>query len=218
MGPTAEDLRRLAELAASSHFGAAATRCAVLPRDFDGRNTAASTRLSLPVREKRTPAAKAAQCHGVQVQVGARRAGAHPGSLDGESRLLIDLEGHGREAPFSDLDLSRTVGWFTSLFPLTLDLGETADPPWPPARSAASSARYSPRIGLRRPSLSGRRGDRPNLRRACRSGNQLQLSRPVDQTLARPADLALTLEPVGPLRSPAGLRFYVIGSAPDRRP
>src|SRR5262249_57443943 len=32
--------------------------------------------------------------------------------------VLIDVEGHGREEVFSDIDLSRTVGWFTSLFPM----------------------------------------------------------------------------------------------------
>ena len=34
--------------------------------------------------------------------------------------LQIDLEGHGREALFDDLDVSRTVGWFTTVFPLCL--------------------------------------------------------------------------------------------------
>jgi amino acid adenylation domain-containing protein/non-ribosomal peptide synthase protein (TIGR01720 family) len=34
--------------------------------------------------------------------------------------LLIDLEGHGRENLGSGLDLSRTVGWFTSLYPVLL--------------------------------------------------------------------------------------------------
>jgi len=36
--------------------------------------------------------------------------------------LLIDLEGHGRESLDADLDLSRTVGWFTTIFPVLLDL------------------------------------------------------------------------------------------------
>nr|WP_322642344.1 MULTISPECIES: non-ribosomal peptide synthetase [unclassified Nostoc]MDZ7989625.1 amino acid adenylation domain-containing protein [Nostoc sp. DedVER02]MDZ8113701.1 amino acid adenylation domain-containing protein [Nostoc sp. DedVER01b] len=42
----------------------------------------------------------------------------------GESSLLIDLEGHGREDLFEDVDLSLTVGWFTTLFPVCLQLGE----------------------------------------------------------------------------------------------
>ncbi|MHC8318485.1 non-ribosomal peptide synthetase [Pseudomonas sp. LB3P31] len=33
---------------------------------------------------------------------------------------LIQLEGHGRETLFDDIDLTRTVGWFTSAFPLRL--------------------------------------------------------------------------------------------------
>ncbi|MBF8669939.1 AMP-binding protein, partial [Pseudomonas putida] len=31
---------------------------------------------------------------------------------------VIDLERHGRDAPFEGLDVSRTVGWFTTLYPL----------------------------------------------------------------------------------------------------
>ncbi len=40
----------------------------------------------------------------------------------GKNSLLIDLEGHGREDLFEDVDLSRTVGWFTTLFPVQLKL------------------------------------------------------------------------------------------------
>ncbi|MGR9012025.1 MAG: amino acid adenylation domain-containing protein, partial [Gammaproteobacteria bacterium] len=39
----------------------------------------------------------------------------------GKKTLSIELEGHGRENVFADLDVSRTVGWFTSLFPLAVD-------------------------------------------------------------------------------------------------
>ncbi|WP_157245131.1 non-ribosomal peptide synthetase [Nonomuraea typhae] len=41
-------------------------------------------------------------------------------SRDG-SAVLVDLEGHGREDEHADL--SRTVGWFTSIFPVRLDPG-----------------------------------------------------------------------------------------------
>jgi amino acid adenylation domain-containing protein/non-ribosomal peptide synthase protein (TIGR01720 family) len=37
-------------------------------------------------------------------------------------RTLVRLEGHGRERLSRDLDLTRTVGWFTSLFPFVLEL------------------------------------------------------------------------------------------------
>ncbi|WP_395607828.1 non-ribosomal peptide synthase/polyketide synthase [Pseudomonas sp. B22129] len=38
----------------------------------------------------------------------------------GNGHCLIELEGHGREDLFEDIDLTRTVGWFTSLFPVKL--------------------------------------------------------------------------------------------------
>ncbi len=38
----------------------------------------------------------------------------------GQPGALIQLEGHGREDLFDGLDLTRTVGWFTSLFPVRL--------------------------------------------------------------------------------------------------
>ncbi|MFF2144924.1 amino acid adenylation domain-containing protein [Kitasatospora sp. NPDC058190] len=45
------------------------------------------------------------------------------GTGDG-SAVLIDLEGHGREEILAGVDLSRTVGWFTSKYPVRLDPGE----------------------------------------------------------------------------------------------
>lgn len=38
----------------------------------------------------------------------------------GEALVQIDLEGHGREDLFDDVDLSRSVGWFTSMYPVVL--------------------------------------------------------------------------------------------------
>lgn len=40
----------------------------------------------------------------------------------GQTRLRFDLEGHGREEISPELDLSRTVGWFTTLYPVNLEL------------------------------------------------------------------------------------------------
>jgi hypothetical protein len=34
----------------------------------------------------------------------------------------VELEGHGREELFEGVDLSRTVGWFTSAFPVLLEV------------------------------------------------------------------------------------------------
>lgn len=40
----------------------------------------------------------------------------------GNGQTAIRLEGHGREELFAKLDISRTVGWFTSIYPVLLDL------------------------------------------------------------------------------------------------
>lgn len=41
------------------------------------------------------------------------------------NHLLIDLEGHGREEIVPGVDLSRTVGFFTSVFPVCLNIAES---------------------------------------------------------------------------------------------
>ncbi|HEY9650043.1 MAG TPA: amino acid adenylation domain-containing protein, partial [Coleofasciculaceae cyanobacterium] len=45
-----------------------------------------------------------------------------------EQSLLLDLEGHGREAINQDIDISRTVGWFTTIFPVLLTLEGISHP------------------------------------------------------------------------------------------
>jgi non-ribosomal peptide synthase protein (TIGR01720 family) len=39
-----------------------------------------------------------------------------------EPNVIIELEGHGREQLFDDIDVSRTIGWFTSMYPLILKI------------------------------------------------------------------------------------------------
>ncbi|ROP35987.1 non-ribosomal peptide synthetase [Saccharothrix texasensis] len=45
-----------------------------------------------------------------------------------ETSVLLQVEGHGREDVVPDVELSRTVGWFTSVHPVRLDPGRV---PWP---------------------------------------------------------------------------------------
>ncbi|MEG4395135.1 amino acid adenylation domain-containing protein [Microcoleus sp. BROC3] len=47
----------------------------------------------------------------------------------GSESVIIDLEGHGREEILPDVDLSRTVGWFTTIFPVLLELKATENLP-----------------------------------------------------------------------------------------
>jgi amino acid adenylation domain-containing protein/non-ribosomal peptide synthase protein (TIGR01720 family) len=43
----------------------------------------------------------------------------------GLDEILVDLEGHGREGFFADVDVSRTVGWFTNTYPVMLKSADT---------------------------------------------------------------------------------------------
>ncbi|MGH3781488.1 MAG: amino acid adenylation domain-containing protein, partial [Pseudonocardiaceae bacterium] len=65
----------------------------------------------------------------------------------GRARVLVDLEGHGREEIFDGIDLSRTVGWFTTMFPIALDL-PTDDDPGALLKSVKEQLRAIPCRGL----------------------------------------------------------------------
>lgn len=43
--------------------------------------------------------------------------------LTGASAHAVLLEGHGREDVFGNMDITETVGWFTSMYPLLLKAG-----------------------------------------------------------------------------------------------
>ncbi|MER6844293.1 amino acid adenylation domain-containing protein [Streptomyces platensis] len=72
----------------------------------------------------------------------------------GERGVTVELEGHGREDLFEEVDLSRTVGWFTTLYPVFLDLPrQEADPGAPEdwkalARAVRRGMRATPGNGL----------------------------------------------------------------------
>jgi amino acid adenylation domain-containing protein/non-ribosomal peptide synthase protein (TIGR01720 family) len=68
----------------------------------------------------------------------------------GSDVLSTNLEGHGRENLYDDLDLSRTVGWFTSIFPVQLELSETGSS-WNPGealKSVKEQLRQIPQRGV----------------------------------------------------------------------
>ncbi|HEX4499521.1 MAG TPA: amino acid adenylation domain-containing protein [Thermoanaerobaculia bacterium] len=116
-----EDLRPelawwLAELAAGG---------GALPVDLEaGANTVASARtVAVSLDERETEALlrevpKAYQTRIDDVLLAALAQTFH--GWTGEPALWVDLEGHGREEIFPDVDLTRTVGWLTALYPVRL--------------------------------------------------------------------------------------------------
>jgi non-ribosomal peptide synthase protein (TIGR01720 family) len=97
-----------------------------LPRDrATGENTAGSTdtiRMRLDTaatRQLLQETGAAAQAELPELLLTALVAAVHAWS--GATRLRVAMEGHGREAILPGADLTRTVGWFTSLFPIVLE-------------------------------------------------------------------------------------------------
>jgi amino acid adenylation domain-containing protein/non-ribosomal peptide synthase protein (TIGR01720 family) len=45
----------------------------------------------------------------------------------GNEKVLIALEGHGREEIIEDIDIKRTVGWFTSIYPVVLHVSNESN-------------------------------------------------------------------------------------------
>ncbi|MCB8924044.1 MAG: amino acid adenylation domain-containing protein [Ardenticatenaceae bacterium] len=125
--------------------------------------------------------------------------------------LLIDMEGHGREPLFNDVDLSRTIGWFASSFPVRLDLSgsETLEEA---LRSVRDQLRDVPQHGvgygiLRYLSPKDIREQLQKLPKAQVSFNYLGQS-PTGFTTT--SLFAPAPERAGLLRSPLGLRPYLI--------
>ncbi|WP_447008461.1 amino acid adenylation domain-containing protein [Saccharothrix isguenensis] len=121
-----------------------------LPVDHPGAATAGSAR-ALTVRlDQRTTRALLRDVPGVyRTQVNdvlLSALGRVLAEWTGRDRVLVDLEGHGREDLLDDVDLSRTVGWFTSMFPVALDV---PDGDWGGVlKSVKEQLRAVPRRGL----------------------------------------------------------------------
>jgi len=66
----------------------------------------------------------------------------------GQRLLLVDQEGHGREPLFPEVDVSRTVGWFTSIYPILIDFEAVPDDLLAELRAAKEQLRALPAGGI----------------------------------------------------------------------
>ncbi|WP_053735801.1 non-ribosomal peptide synthetase [Nocardia sp. NRRL S-836] len=137
------------------HWAATAQADPSLPVDHDGPNTAGSTR-AVSVRLDRettrallqdVPGAYRTQVNDVLVSA----LGRVLAEWTGRRRVPVDLEGHGREDVLDGVDLSRTVGWFTSIFPVAPHVpdGDWSGDHWGTVlKSVKEQLRAVPRKGI----------------------------------------------------------------------
>jgi amino acid adenylation domain-containing protein/non-ribosomal peptide synthase protein (TIGR01720 family) len=123
--------------------------------------------------------------------------------------LVVDVEGHGREPGDSGLELSRTVGWFTTLFPVVV---ETRADPAACVRAVRDQMRAAPGSGIGYGLLRylGAPADAQPLVDAPQAEVSFNYLGRFDGVLGGSGDLTETEGPIGPLRSPAGARRHLV--------
>jgi amino acid adenylation domain-containing protein/non-ribosomal peptide synthase protein (TIGR01720 family) len=122
-------------LAQEQHYWLALSQKEIfdLPVDYlNGENTEASKdiiSIELNVQETQALLKEVPQAYNTQINdVLLTALGQTFAHWTGNQSLLVELEGHGREEIFDNVDLSRTVGWFTSIFPVHINLEAALDP------------------------------------------------------------------------------------------
>jgi len=128
----------------------------------------------------------------------------------GNNSLLLDLEGHGREDIFEGVDLSRTIGWFTAVFPVLLNLEKPSDL-GAAIKSVKEQLRAVPNRGIGCGVL---RYLNPEMAKNLHELPQAEVSfnylGQFDQVLPQSSLLMLSSEPSGPIRSRRGNRRYLL--------
>jgi non-ribosomal peptide synthase protein (TIGR01720 family) len=126
----------------------------------------------------------------------------------GSDSVWLTLEGHGREALCDDVDVTRTVGWFTSFYPVRLELSSAqAADPGSALRVIKEQLRRTPRRGLGYGLLRFVSGLLPEASLPAISFNYLGQ---FDQALSTATGFTLARESPGPSRNPAGQRVDVL--------
>jgi amino acid adenylation domain-containing protein/non-ribosomal peptide synthase protein (TIGR01720 family) len=128
----------------------------------------------------------------------------------GNNSLLLDLEGHGREDLFEGVDLSRTIGWFTAVFPVLLNLEKHSDL-GAAIKSVKEQLRAVPNRGV---GCGVQRYLNPEIAKKLHKLPQAEVSfnylGQFDQVLPKSSLFMLSSEPSGPIRSPRGNRRYLL--------
>lgn len=124
----------------------------------------------------------------------------------GENSLLLTLESHGREDIFPQINLSRTVGWFTSHFPVQLSLDNDLTL-GNSLKTIKEQLRNIPQHGISYSILQCLSAEMPAMSKSQVKFNYLGQ---FDQLFADTSLFKLASQSVGATRSPHGRRSHLI--------
>jgi non-ribosomal peptide synthase protein (TIGR01720 family) len=129
----------------------------------------------------------------------------------GSRSLVVDLEGHGREQIVQNVDLARTVGWFTTIYPVALRLGEKSDPA-EELKSVKKQLRQVPNHGVGYGVLRylSANGAREKLSGQAQPQVLFNYFGQLDLVLSESALFAAAAEDTGSPRSPLGNRSHLL--------
>ena len=130
----------------------------------------------------------------------------------GTSDVLIDLDSHGREEVIEGVDISRTVGWFTSLFPVLLH-GEDVQTPIDALMSISEQLRQIPKRGIGYGLLrycSGDEATREKLQALPQAEIMFNYLGQFDRVLPKSSTFRFASESYGPLYSIHGNRTHLL--------
>ncbi len=132
----------------------------------------------------------------------------------GRRMIRLHVEGHGREDLFDGVNMSRTAGWCTSLFPLCLELSAAAQSdPQAALVSVSEQMRKVPRRGIGYGLLKYLAEDddiRAQIRALPGADMSFNYQGQLDATFAGATPIRISNQPFGPLQSPRGKRTHVL--------
>jgi non-ribosomal peptide synthase protein (TIGR01720 family) len=125
--------------------------------------------------------------------------------------VLLDVESHGRESVFAGVNVSRTVGWFTTIYPVLLETGGADGDEVDVLKSVKEQLRQVPHHGIGYGALRYvSRESATALRARPRAQVLFNYLGQLDRGLPEHTVFRISADSVGPVRSPRAQRSHLL--------
>jgi amino acid adenylation domain-containing protein/non-ribosomal peptide synthase protein (TIGR01720 family) len=211
-GKELEKYARTAELDQTYWMDTRFQNISSLPRDKNGINTAATAQtltVKLSPEETRALLQKVPAAYHTHINEALLTAVAQAFKQWSGRQFFVDLEGHGREDLMVELNLSRTVGWFTAIYPVLLEVPNGAGP-GDALKSIKEQLRSIPRRGISYGLLRYLSAEKAEMRAFPDAEVIFNYLGQLDQALSELPLFTFGKESIGPSQSPRATRRHLI--------